>query len=131
MRNLSINLYRIHVCYMNTVMYVHVCYMNTILHHLIYSVQYYPLFHVTAVGLGMYYPWIWGSACICYTLVQPSGAERHVVFQGAGCNCLTIQHKALLAVFPWLFSLEFARQEYNLHPAFCRLHCANNCGTKQ
>jgi hypothetical protein len=25
-----------------------------------YSVQYYPWFHVTAVGLGTYYPWIWG-----------------------------------------------------------------------
>jgi len=25
---------------------------------------YYPRFHVTAVGLGTYYPWIRGSACI-------------------------------------------------------------------
>jgi len=25
-------------------------------YHVIYSVQYYPCFHVTVVGLGMYYP---------------------------------------------------------------------------
>ena len=29
----------------------------------IYSIWYYPQFHVTAVGLGTYYPWIRGSAC--------------------------------------------------------------------
>jgi hypothetical protein len=27
-------------------------------HHVIYSVRYYPRFHITAVGLGTYYPWI-------------------------------------------------------------------------
>jgi hypothetical protein len=27
-------------------------------YHVKYSVQYYPRFHVTAVGLGTYYPWI-------------------------------------------------------------------------
>jgi hypothetical protein len=30
----------------------------------VYSVRYYPWFQVTAVGLGMYYPWIWGYYCI-------------------------------------------------------------------
>jgi len=35
--------------------------MNITLYHVIYSVRYYLQFHVTTVGLGMYYPWIWGS----------------------------------------------------------------------
>jgi len=30
----------------------------------IYSILYYPRFHVPAVGLGTYYPWIRGSAFI-------------------------------------------------------------------
>jgi len=34
-------------------------------YHVIYSFRYYPQFRVTAVGLGTYYPWIWGYACIC------------------------------------------------------------------
>jgi hypothetical protein len=34
-------------------------------YHGIYSVQYYPRFHVTAVGLGTYYPWIWGQYYNC------------------------------------------------------------------
>jgi hypothetical protein len=29
-------------------------------YHVIYSFQYYPRFHLTAVGLGKYYPWIRG-----------------------------------------------------------------------
>jgi ribosomal protein S27AE len=33
-------------------------------YHIIYSVRYYPRFHVTAVGLGMYQPWIRGHNCI-------------------------------------------------------------------
>jgi hypothetical protein len=33
-------------------------------YHVIYSVRYYPQFHVTAVGLGTYYPWIRGHYCI-------------------------------------------------------------------
>ena len=28
-------------------------------YHVIYSVRYYPRFHVSAVGLGTYYPRIW------------------------------------------------------------------------
>jgi hypothetical protein len=31
--------------------------------HVTYSVRYYPWFHVTAVGLGTYYPWIRGHTC--------------------------------------------------------------------
>jgi hypothetical protein len=31
-------------------------------YHVIYSVRYYTRFHVTAVGFGTYYPWIWGTA---------------------------------------------------------------------
>jgi hypothetical protein len=30
----------------------------------VYSVRYYPRFHITAVGLGTYYPWIRGHYCI-------------------------------------------------------------------
>jgi len=52
--NLSIKLYRIYVCYTNITLY-----------HVIYSVRYYLRFHVTAVGLGTYYPRIWWSACTC------------------------------------------------------------------
>jgi len=33
-------------------------------YHVIYSVRYYPRFHVTAVGLGTYYTRIWGNYCI-------------------------------------------------------------------
>jgi len=51
--NLSIKLYLIYVCYTN----ITLC-------HIIYSVRCYRRFHVTAVGLGTYYPWIRGSACI-------------------------------------------------------------------
>jgi len=32
-------------------------------YHVIYRILYYPRFHVTAVGLGMYYLWILGPAC--------------------------------------------------------------------
>jgi hypothetical protein len=35
-------------------------------YHVIYSVRYYPRFHLTAVGLGKYYVWIRGYYCICY-----------------------------------------------------------------
>jgi hypothetical protein len=35
-------------------------------YHVIYSVRYYPRFHVTAVGLGTYYPWIRGHYCTDY-----------------------------------------------------------------
>jgi len=35
---------------------------------IIYSVRYYPQFHVTAVGLGMYYPRIRGLYCIHFSV---------------------------------------------------------------
>jgi len=35
-------------------------------YHVIYSIHYYTQFHITMVGLGTYYPWIWGSACSSY-----------------------------------------------------------------
>jgi len=47
MPNLLIKLYHIYVCYTNITLY-----------HVIYSVRYYPRFHLTAVGLGTYYPLI-------------------------------------------------------------------------
>jgi hypothetical protein len=39
-------------------------------YHVIYSVRYYPRFHVTAVGLGTYYPWIQGQYCTLITHVN-------------------------------------------------------------
>jgi len=36
---------------------------NTTLYHVIYSVRYYPRFHVTVIGLRTYYPRIQESAC--------------------------------------------------------------------
>jgi hypothetical protein len=35
-------------------------------YHVIYSVRYYPRFHITAVGLATYYPWILGHYCISF-----------------------------------------------------------------
>jgi len=43
--NLSIKLYRVYACYMNSMLY-----------DVIYSILYYLWFSVTAVGLGQYYP---------------------------------------------------------------------------
>jgi hypothetical protein len=45
---------------------VYVCCTNITLHSydVIYNVQYYPQFSVTAVGLGTYYSWIRRSTCI-------------------------------------------------------------------
>jgi hypothetical protein len=39
-------------------------------YHVIYSVRYYSRCHVTAVGLGTYYPWIRGYYCTyhCVTI---------------------------------------------------------------
>jgi len=51
-RNLSIKLNCIYVCYTNITLYL-----------VIYSVRYYPRFAVTAVGLGTYYPRIRRCAC--------------------------------------------------------------------
>jgi len=60
-RNLSIKLYRIYVCYPNITLY-----------HVIYSVRYHPLFHVTAVGLGTYYRG-YGSPSVCiYYIFLPT-----------------------------------------------------------
>jgi len=52
-RNLSIKLYRICVCYTNIMLY-----------DVLYSLRYYPRFIVTAVGLGKYYSRIRRSTCI-------------------------------------------------------------------
>jgi len=49
MRSLSIKLYCIYVCYMSIALY---------------SFQYSLQFHVTTLGLGMFYLRIWGSASI-------------------------------------------------------------------
>jgi hypothetical protein len=36
-------------------------------YHIIYSVRCYRRFHVIAVGLGTYYPWLRGHYCIYFT----------------------------------------------------------------
>jgi len=51
--NLSIKLYCIYACYTNITLY-----------DVMYSIRYYPLFSVTAVGLGTHYSWIQRSTCI-------------------------------------------------------------------
>ena len=85
LRNLSIKLYRIYVCYTNITFY-----------HVIYSVRYYPRFHVTAVGLGTYYPWIRGSACslmtkrnelwVCTTIGSLASGLRWSKVKRASCG---------------------------------------------
>jgi hypothetical protein len=40
--------------------FLHECYVYT------YSFRYYPRFHVTAVGLGTYYPWIWVAPVLSF-----------------------------------------------------------------
>jgi hypothetical protein len=39
-------------------------------YHVIHSVRYYPRFHVTALGLGTYYPWMRG--CYCKQILIPT-----------------------------------------------------------
>jgi hypothetical protein len=39
-------------------------------YHVIYSVRYYPRFHVNAVGLGTYCPWIRGHTFPLYSQTQ-------------------------------------------------------------
>jgi hypothetical protein len=41
-------------------------------YHVIYSVRYYARFHVTAVGVGTYYPWIRGHY---FTLLTELSAQ--------------------------------------------------------
>jgi hypothetical protein len=41
-----------------TLTYLRVCLLHE--YHVMYSFRYYPRFHVTAVSLGTYYPWIRG-----------------------------------------------------------------------
>ena len=40
------------------------------LYHVIYSVRYYPRFHVIAIGLGTYYPWIRRSVCMLLSFTE-------------------------------------------------------------
>jgi hypothetical protein len=50
-------------------------------YHVICSVRYYPRFHVTAVGLGTYYPWIRGHYSIIildYNIMGPPWCMRSV-----------------------------------------------------
>jgi hypothetical protein len=40
-------------------------FVTRILCYTVYSVRYYPRFHITAIGLGTYYLLIQGHTCIC------------------------------------------------------------------
>jgi hypothetical protein len=40
-------------------------------HHVISSVRDFPRFHVTALGLGTYYPRTWGHCCILFIMRGP------------------------------------------------------------
>ena len=77
MRNLSIKLYRIYVCYVK------------------YSVRCYPRFHVNAVGLGTYYPRIRGSAYISFNLniVQIEFCYTSLIFQFKEFEVQVIVHR--------------------------------------
>jgi len=63
-------------------------------YHVTYSARYYPRFHVTAVGLRTYPPWIWGSTCITYCQrvsvalsIRHAMPMRHIVICGlSGCT---------------------------------------------
>jgi hypothetical protein len=50
-------------------------------YHVIYSVRYYPRFHITAVDLGTYYPWIREHYCTLFPVSllpeQIHSSEKH------------------------------------------------------
>jgi hypothetical protein len=51
-------------------------------YHVMYSVHYYPRFHITAVSLGTYYPWIRGTTLIRITYIPHR--EHFNVFTNIG-----------------------------------------------
>jgi hypothetical protein len=59
----------------------YLCTLNE--YRVIYSVRYYPRFHVTAVGHGMYYPQIQGNYCtLCWIekgSIQDMGVTHHPI----------------------------------------------------
>jgi hypothetical protein len=57
----------IYLTYVNYHTLPYLCMLHE--YHVIYSVRYYPRFHVTAVGLGTYYPWIRGHYCIFFSFL--------------------------------------------------------------
>ena len=65
MRNVTIKLDRIYVCYTNITLY-----------HVMYSFRYYQRFNVTAVGLGTHYPWIRGFVCIPLPHIQATNQRN-------------------------------------------------------
>jgi hypothetical protein len=76
-------------------------------YHVIYSVRYYPRFHVTAVGLGTYYPWMRVYTCIRRFRVdvgelldKKSRSDMGDKFLKSALNSLT-----LLLIFDFSFSL--------------------------
>jgi hypothetical protein len=85
------------------------CTVLTFLHeyHVIYSVWYYPRFHVIAVGLGTYYAWIRGHCCTVHAMkaYRKNGGKDPLIL---------ILHTAGRRVFnfmsPPLSSLSFNRK---------------------
>jgi hypothetical protein len=58
-------------------------------YHVIYSVRYYPRFHVTAVRLGTYYPWIRRHYCntfisVCVDTLSRLDKVKIVLFSHEG-----------------------------------------------
>jgi hypothetical protein len=74
-------------------------------YHVIYSVRYYPLFHVTAVGLGTYYPCIRGHYCIriCSVIhVNGEGCDGAVpAFIGVS----TVTYGYWNVEYTWIYSI--------------------------
>jgi hypothetical protein len=55
------------LCVIYQLNFTYLCMLHE--YHVIYSVRYYLRFHVTAVGLGTYYPWIRGHCCVGKTAI--------------------------------------------------------------
>jgi len=65
LRNLSIKLYRIYVCYTNITLY-----------DVMYSVRYYPRFHVTDIGFGTLLPADRGFTCITFAVKKKTISQK-------------------------------------------------------
>lgn len=56
------------LCVIYQVNFADLCVLHE--YHVIYSVGYYLQFHVTTVGLGLYYPWIWDTTVYIYVVKE-------------------------------------------------------------
>ena len=78
-------------------------------YHVIYSIRYYPRFHVNAVGLGTYYPWIRGSA-------STSNIRFEYDITAVVINCL----KPVVAACTVLLASVFKRSAFCSHSLWAR-----------